>query len=130
MKKFMKIKRAEKGFTLIEVIVTIVIAAILGTMLVTFMTSVPKSVNPVIQTHNLAAAIAVMEQITSEYELYIRTVPLNSTAWSTIGSGYATAAITDDAVSSNTIYGNPTTFNMREVTVTEGDQKLVSYFVE
>ena len=130
MKKAMQIKRSEKGFTLIEVIVTIVVAAILGTFLVTFMTSVPKSVNPVIQTRNLAAAQAVMEKITADYERYIRGEP-GAPDWTVIG---AEGVIIDSTTSTPLItysggaITNMPVFTEREVTVTVGDQKLVSYF--
>jgi len=126
MKKLMRIRRAEKGFTLIEVIITIVIAAILGSFLVTFMSSVPKSVNPVIQTQNLAAAQLVMEKITADYERYIRG-ETGAPVWGNIGLGYVTNS---DATTSINVYGsNPVDFTLREVTVTAGDQKLVSYFI-
>lgn len=128
--KTMLIKRSEKGFTLLEVIITIVIAAILGSFLVTFMGSVPKSANPVIQTQNLAAVQAVMEHITADYETYLRT---GAPAWANIGSGYVTNETMNSAtICSGTLCsGIPiTVFTMREVTVTSGDQKLVSYFVQ
>ena len=130
MKKTMQIKRSEKGFTLIEVIVTIVVAAILGTFLVTFMTSVPKSVNPVIQTQNLAAVQAVMEKITADYERYIRG-ETGAPVWTAIG---AEGVIIDSTTSTPLItysggaIDNMPVFTEREVTVTAGDQKLVSYF--
>ncbi len=124
MKKTMQIKRAEKGFTLLEVIITIVIAAILASFLITFMGSVPRSTNPVIQTENLAAAQTVMEKITADYESYLRGD--TTYTWANVGLGY----VTNDTVNSTAIYSGGTGFTLREVTVTAGDQKLVSYFVE
>ena len=132
MKKTMQIKRSEKGFTLIEVIVTIVVAAILGTFLVTFMSSVPKSVNPIIQTQNLAAAQSAMEKITADYESYLRTgAPAwNSIRWSESATNGATTST--NITSADIIYvGSPlTVFPVREITATAGDQKLISYFIE
>ena len=122
MKKTMQIKRSETGFTLIEVIVTIVIAGILASFLITFMQSVPKSANPVIQTQNLAAAQAVMEKISADYETYLRT---GTPAWADIGTGY----VTNETMSSATIYSGFNYFTVREITVPVGDQKLVSYFI-
>ena len=123
MKKTMQRKRSGKGFTLLEVIITIVIAGILASFLITFMQSVPKSVNPVIQTQNLAAAQAVMEKISADYETYLRT---GAPAWANIGTGY----VTNETMSSATIYSDFNYFTVREITVPIGDQKLVSYFVE
>ena len=131
----MQIKRSEKGFTLVELIVTIVVAAILGAFLVTLMYSVPKSVNPVIQTQNLAAAQSALEKITADYEWYIRggngAPAWNSIRWSESPTGGATTNTDITSASIYTYNGSPlTVFNMREVTVTSGDQKLISYFVD
>jgi len=61
-------KHGQKGFTLIEVIVTLLIAAILGTFLVTFMgTAVTKSGEPVVRSKQLYALQQVMENIKSTY---------------------------------------------------------------
>lgn len=127
----MKIKRSEKGFTLLELIITIGIAAIFGSFLITFMGSVPKSVNPVIQTQNLAAAQSAMEKITADYELYLRT---GTPAWDSIrwseSAINGTTTSTDIASASIGYVGSPlTVFTVREITVTAGDQKFVSYFI-
>jgi len=61
-------KHGKKGFTLIEVIVTLLIAAILGTFLVTFMgTAVTKSGEPVARSKQLYELQQVMENIKSTY---------------------------------------------------------------
>ncbi len=61
-------RHGQKGFTLIEVIVTLLIAAILGTFLVTFMgTAVTKSGEPVARSKQLYALQQVMENIKSTY---------------------------------------------------------------
>jgi len=131
MKKTMKIKSTGKGFTLIELIITIVIAAILASFLVTFMMSVPKSADPVIQTQNLAAAQSVMEKISADYERYIRE-EIGAPAWTDIGAeGVRTDSTTSTPLitySGSTIANMPV-FTEREVTVTIGDQKLISYFI-
>jgi prepilin-type N-terminal cleavage/methylation domain-containing protein len=130
MKNTIQINRSKKGFTLIELIITIVIVAILGTFLVTFMTSVPKSVTPVIQTQNLAAAQAVMEKITADYERYLRG-GIGAPIWDLIG---AEATTKIDSMPSTITYSDSTIPNMpdfteKKVTVTAGDQTLVSYFI-
>lgn len=61
--------RGQGGFTLIEIIVTIVIAAIMGVFFVQFVgTNVIHSVDPVIQVQNLSRASEVMEKMTSQYK--------------------------------------------------------------
>ncbi|OGP64157.1 MAG: hypothetical protein A2169_04240 [Deltaproteobacteria bacterium RBG_13_47_9] len=127
MKKLMRNRSAEKGFTLLEVIITIVIAAILASFLFTFMGSVPKSTNPVIQAQNLAAAQSVMEKITADYESYVRTG--NTAAWTNIGAEGSINDSTSITYDGSLITTMPF-FTVREVTVTSGDQKLVSYFIQ
>jgi type II secretory pathway pseudopilin PulG len=59
-----------KGFTLIEVIATIVTAAILGVIFIQFMgTAMSRSVDPVDWVQGEAAAEAALERITADYVL-------------------------------------------------------------
>ena len=69
-----KIKKIEliggraKGFTLLEVIVTLVVAAILGTILVAFMNSnLVRSADPVVNVGRAYNLEKVMENITADY---------------------------------------------------------------
>ena len=74
------IKKDERGFTLIEVIVSLVVAAILGTMLVSFMgTSVMKSANPVILMQNGAYLNSIMENMSADYKYQMFTAASYST---------------------------------------------------
>ena len=69
-------KRTKKngGFTLIEVIVSLIVAAILGTILVTFMgSSVVQSANPVFLAQNGAYLNGIMENMTGDYKLLMAT---------------------------------------------------------
>jgi prepilin-type N-terminal cleavage/methylation domain-containing protein len=60
--------RFVKGFTLLEVIITLVVAAIASTMLVQFMRShVVQSVRPVLMLQRDYQAVQGMENITMEY---------------------------------------------------------------
>jgi prepilin-type N-terminal cleavage/methylation domain-containing protein len=62
------LKKRENGFTLIEVIVTLTVAAILGAFLVSFMgTALTKSGEPVIRAKQLYELQQVMENIKSTY---------------------------------------------------------------
>ncbi|MCE5263471.1 MAG: prepilin-type N-terminal cleavage/methylation domain-containing protein [Deltaproteobacteria bacterium] len=61
-------KRREKGFTLLEIIITLTIAAILATFLVTFMgTALTKSGEPVVRSKQLYELQQVMENVKATY---------------------------------------------------------------
>jgi prepilin-type N-terminal cleavage/methylation domain-containing protein len=65
---FRKILKDKAGFTLIEVIVSLIVAGILGAMLVTFMgTSMVQSANPVVIAQNGAYLNAIMDKMTADY---------------------------------------------------------------
>jgi prepilin-type N-terminal cleavage/methylation domain-containing protein len=67
-------KLYQKGFTLIEVIITLVVAAILGTILVQFMgTSLTRSAEPVIMVQEGFSLSEVMEKITAHYKYLLAT---------------------------------------------------------
>lgn len=72
-KRFHRIKNS-RGFTLIEVIVSLVVAGILGAMLITFMGSdVVQSANPVILAQNGAYLNEIMENMTADYKNLLST---------------------------------------------------------
>jgi prepilin-type N-terminal cleavage/methylation domain-containing protein len=57
------------GFTLIEIIVTIVIAAIMGVFFVQFVgTNIIHSADPVLRVQNLSGATHIMEYMTKDYK--------------------------------------------------------------
>jgi len=61
--------RGQAGFTLLEIIVTIAIAAIMGVFFAQFVyTGVIHSVDPVRQVHNTSRASEVMEKMTAHYK--------------------------------------------------------------
>jgi prepilin-type N-terminal cleavage/methylation domain-containing protein len=61
--------RGQGGFTLLEVIVTIVIAAIMGVFFAQFVgTSVIHSADPVYRTQNLSGTTHIMEYMTADYK--------------------------------------------------------------
>lgn len=77
---FYKIKN-NGGFTLIEVIVSLVVAGILGTMLVSFMGSkVMSSANPVILMQNGTYLNSIMENMRSDYTYQMATAYANSSS--------------------------------------------------
>ena len=61
--------RYQKGFTLVEIIVTIVVAAILGAMFLQIMeTNLTGSVEPLIRVQDTFTLNEVMEKITADYK--------------------------------------------------------------
>ena len=79
MMGFKMVKRHSKGFTLVEVIVTIVAAGILGAIFVNFMgTAMNSSWNSVEIARDESGAELLMEQITSEYVVDMNTNPANA----------------------------------------------------
>lgn len=68
MMPFLNIKSNQRGFTLIEVIVTILAAAIVGVIFINFMgTAMSKSVRSVEMVRDEARAEAALERIIAEY---------------------------------------------------------------
>jgi len=118
----MKLVKSEKGFTLLEVIITIVIAAILGSLLVTFMgTAVTRSSDPVKQTRDLGASSGSIETISAAYSSYLS----NAMSW----NDFKTAVGSYTTVPSGSgLYSS--SFETIQVTVTTGNQKLISYFMQ
>ncbi len=69
MKKILNIHTRESGLTLLEIIVTFIIAAFLGTMLVEYMgTSLIRGGESVILVQDGFSLSGVMEKITADYE--------------------------------------------------------------
>jgi len=97
-----------RGFTLIEVIVSLVVASILGVMLVTFMGStVVQSANPVILAQNGAYLNQIMENISSDYKYLMNTskTPL-TTFIANIGAEGTTQTSYADPTHSYTVVDN------------------------
>jgi len=62
-----------RGFTLIEIVITITLIAILSTMIFTFFgKSVTESVTPITRLKSSEALLTVMENITADYNVYPR----------------------------------------------------------
>ena len=69
MKKIHTLNLNQKGFTLVEIIVTIVLAAILGAMFLQVMeTNLTGSVEPLIRVQDTFILNEVMEKITADYK--------------------------------------------------------------
>jgi len=123
MKKSIQLPRSERGFTLLEVIITIVVAAILGSLLFTFMgTAITKSAVPVNQTRDLGTTMGNIETITAAYASYLPGGMTWDAFKGVCGTYYTIVPIGSGLYSPK--------FQTIQVTITSGDQKLVSYFTE
>jgi prepilin-type N-terminal cleavage/methylation domain-containing protein len=61
--------RSQKGFTLIEIIVTIILAAIMGTIFIQFMSkSLTKSAEPLMLIQKAYSLNQIIEEITADYK--------------------------------------------------------------
>ena len=145
-------KRMNKngGFTLIEVIVTLIVASILGTMLVTFMgTTMTGSVQPLLRVQNANTAGQIMENIITDYNklnfddngagttVALSTLKTRVLAGSTASSYYgATYAIAhNDYVILSSAGADPSPDGGADpqtlrVSITQGSQTLTTIFTK
>jgi type II secretory pathway pseudopilin PulG len=124
---------SESGFTLIEVIVTITFAAILGALLIQFMgTKITSSAELVASVDKEAQLKAVMEDITRDYRNWLRTSPgsplaqfaaqVNATpAYAAVIVGAQTGMISVDA-------GHDGDVAILQITISDGVRTLRALF--
>jgi len=143
--RFLKNKRVKysKGFTLIEVIVALVVAGILGTMLVSFMgTNVMQSANPVLAAKDGAYLNSIMENIGADYRRLMITSanPLNdlidhlTNAPSQYGSNFTVVTKRFDFPTGTGTVNEPSSASasgkMLKVTIKHKNLSLISLFAE
>jgi prepilin-type N-terminal cleavage/methylation domain-containing protein len=123
--------KSSRGFTLIEVTITIIIAAIAATLFVTYMgTSFTKSSASSALVNRQYALIQQMELITIQYRQEINNGKLNLANFKT------TYVDTNPNVdSANTVFttftsGAYTTQQVLQVTLKDGDQTLLNIFTQ
>jgi prepilin-type N-terminal cleavage/methylation domain-containing protein len=128
MKKCRRSIKTEKGFTLLEVIITITIGAILASFLVAFMgTAITNSSDPLKQVRDLGTSSGNIETASADYASYLTSGVPN---WATFKTNTCTGVnIACSTVPSGWgIYSSG--FETIQVTVTNSNQKLVSYFTQ
>lgn len=128
MIKRMQKKNSEEGFTLLEVIITITIGAILASILVAFMgTAITQSSDPVKRVRDLGVSSGSLETVNADYSSYLSSGNPNWTTFKTnTCSGSNITCIT--VPSGSGIYNSG--FETIQVTVNIGSQKIVSYFMQ
>lgn len=135
----MKTKQNRQGgFTLIEVIITIVIAALMGTIIFIYLSgALARSHEPVTMVEDLCSAMTVMEEVTAKYQEYLfdtiewgahdENKNTHFTDWLAAKAG-ADAGLTATNRKGTTPFGND--FDVMEVTVTRGKQTVSAFFTE
>ncbi len=119
----------QRGFTLIEVIITIILFALAGTIVFTYLGNVlTRSHEPIVLARDLAEAKEALEEFASEYHRY------------RAESGYDwddfKAALTDAGYSDDLVDGNDhpdfdgLDFEVIELSITRGDHTLTTLFSE
>ncbi|WP_027371655.1 prepilin-type N-terminal cleavage/methylation domain-containing protein [Desulfovermiculus halophilus] len=115
--------KKESGFSLIEIIVTLIIVAVVGTLLFTFLrgTVVPSS-EPVFMAKDLAEAQAIMEENAAVYSKYLSG---DIDDWGELKSSLtATKKEVQDEIE------DEYDFKILEVTISFGDQKISALFTQ
>jgi prepilin-type N-terminal cleavage/methylation domain-containing protein len=136
MKKFIQGIKSEKGFTLLEVILTLVFIAIFGSMLASFMgAGISKSADPVNQVRNLASASGCLENISANYYAYLIIDGKTSADWSSFKTGISAACSTSGITPAKTTVASGSgiysgNFETIRVSATKGDQTFSTYFSE
>ncbi len=137
---FFKINN-RKGFTLIEVIVTLIVAAVMGALLVQFLgTSFLRSADPVIRVKEISSLRQVMDNMTSNYK-YLAATDANflSTFRTRVqtpnyyGSGYTVPAaqyVYFDGSNNEVVDGGTGGFRVLKVTIARNDQRLTALFTK
>lgn len=118
----------KQGFTLIEVIVAIVLAALLGAMVVQYTgTNLQATVESLVATKNNSEAISVMEEITRDYRNWLENNPDEalSTFQTNLENNY-----TDIQTQMITLRPEDPADAILRVTVARGERKLVSLFTK
>jgi len=132
----------QKGFTLVEIIITILIASILGLIFLQFMgTSMTGSVEPVIRIRDAFTVKQVMEKMTADYK---KLMAENTSSLSTFQSHVQNGNNEENVPyfgPYTVVYNNYITFDdsgnevaggdrILKVSISHGDQKLTALFTK
>ena len=123
----------ESGFTLVEIIIVLIIAAVAGTMLFTIMgNNVVRSHLPVTWTREEFTAYETMEQITADYRAALKNPPFSLAEFKAhVESDYgASGAFTDFQCSGGNCLETGIDGNILKVTVQHENQKATSLFTQ
>jgi len=126
----------QKGFTLLEVIVTIIVAAIMGTMLVQFMgTSMIWSTKPVTQVQKAFSLKEVMDKITADHKKLLAedSTPLATLKTNIENNNYGTYSSQTGYIrftGGNEVVDGTGANRILKAKITSGDQTLTTLFTK
>ncbi len=118
------------GFTLLEVTVSLIVAAILGTLLIQFMgTNLSGSSESVVNAQQGFQLREVMEQITRDYRNWRKNSPGETISdfENDVNADYGGNVVTGQTEIDP---GNDGDIEILEVTITDGNQTLVAFFTK
>jgi prepilin-type N-terminal cleavage/methylation domain-containing protein len=119
----------KKGFTLIEVIITIVLASLVGLTIFTFLGNVlTRSHEPIGNVIELGEAIADMEEAVKKFQDYLTDSAVSWTDFKNFLATEAPASMSYDNRRNQGDFGDD--FDVFEVTVTRGNQTLNTLFTQ
>ena len=124
----------ESGFTLIEIIITLTVAAILSVMLVQFMgTSISRSTEPTVSVQEGMALQGIFENMNADYKhlLLTDTSPLDTFKNRVAAGFYGTYTVdANDYIKfeNNSETACDTDCRLLKVTISMGDHSLTSLF--
>ena len=126
--------RNTRGFTLIEIIVTLILVAVTGVVMFPVLrTNLTQSVTPATRVERQYQLVREMDRLTASYRDEILNESLNiATFLSTYPSAFLDAG-SSGLVGVGQITGNAYSNqspNILRVTLVDGDQQLVAYFSE
>ncbi len=130
-------RSSESGFTLIEIIVTLTVSAILSVMLVQFMgTSMSRSAEPIVSMQEGMALQSIFESMNADYKQLLLTDNTPLLAFKTrveTAGYYGTYALTDSKYilfdgSQVEVPCNTPDCRILKVTISMGDHSLTSLF--
>ena len=125
MKTWLTLNRSQNGFTLVEVIITILVASILGLIFLQFMgTSMTGSVEPVIRVQNAFTIEQIMEKMTADYKKLMAESTTPLATFKTHVQGGNSEANDPYFGPYTVVYNNYITFNESGVQVSESGDRV------
>ncbi len=128
-------RNSSRGFTLIEVIVTLVVSSILAVMVFTFMNAgLTRSVIPVNWTKDQYELSEVMDKITADYRNTVGTSSFDLSSFKSRIDGdygsYITTEYTDFALNGTDYEESGSDPNILKVTLVKGEHSLMALFTQ